>query len=356
MVLLFKWINISIVLLILTLSSIACSDEPATGPDEQYPFEAPSDTALNPFIINESLGRGINMGNALEAPVEGDWGVIIKDNYFTEIKNAGFQSVRIPIRWNAHALADSPFTIDPVIFSRVDWVLKQALENDLALIINIHHYNDIFSEPETQKTRFLSLWAQIAGHYQKYPDRVIFEILNEPHDNLTAELWNEFLAEALQVIRISNPYRTLMIGMAEWGGIAGLNKLEIPIEEQNVIVTTHYYNPFQFTHQGAEWTDGSDAWLGTTWSGTQSEKSTVISDLGSVVSWGQAHNRPINMGEFGAYSKADMDSRVRWTNYVARQAENFGWSWHYWEFCSGFGAYDPVTEIWRNDLLKALIP
>ena len=209
---------ISVVLGLLLFSS-ACSEDPATGPGKQYPFEAPSDTVLNPFTVNESLGRGINMGNALEAPAEGEWGVTIRDNYFTEIKNAGFQSVRIPIRWNAHAMADSPYTIDPVFLNRVDWVLQQALENDLALIFNIHHYTDIFSEPEAQKIRFLSIWAQIAEHYQKYPDRVIFEILNEPHDNLTAELWNDFLAEAIEVIRTTNPYRTLMIGMAEWGGI-----------------------------------------------------------------------------------------------------------------------------------------
>jgi len=345
-----------IILLTVSFNALACSEKSATAPGEQYPFEAPSDTVLDPFTVNERLGRGINMGNALEAPAEGDWGVTIKENYFTEIKNAGFQSVRIPIRWNAHALADSPFTIDPVFLSRVDQVIRQALENDLALIINIHHYTDIFSEPEAQRSRFLSIWAQLAEHYKKYPDRVVFEILNEPHDQLTAEIWNDFLAEAIQVIRLTNPYRTLMIGMAEWGGIAGLNKLVIPDEEKNVIVTTHYYNPFHFTHQGAEWTDGSDAWLGTTWTGTQSEKNAVVSDFGAVVSWAQAHHRPINMGEFGAYSKADMASRVRWTSYIARQAENFGWSWHYWEFCSGFGAYDPSTDTWRTELLNALIP
>jgi len=58
-----------------------------------------------------------------------------------------------------------------------------------------------------------------------------------------------------------------MVGTAEWGGISALSDLDIPDGEQNVIVTVHYYNPFQFTHQGAEWVDGSDAWLGRTWTG-----------------------------------------------------------------------------------------
>ncbi len=135
-----------------------------------------------------------------------------------------------------------------------------------------------------------------------------------------------------------------------------LKKLTIPAEESNVIVTVHYYNPFQFTHQGAAWVRGSDAWLGTTWSGMDSERDAVTNEFSQIQQWGLSHNRPVNIGEFGAYSKADMASRVLWTSFVSREAEKRDFSWHYWEFCSGFGIYDPVNKQWRTDLLKALIP
>ncbi len=46
------------------------------------------------------------------------------------------------------------------------------------------------------------------------------------------------------------------------------------------------------------------------------------------------YNRPLTLGEFGAYEKADMDSSVRWTNFVAREAKARGWSWSYWQFDS----------------------
>ena len=49
---------------------------------------------------------------------------------------------------------------------------------------------------------------------------MFFEILNEPHNNLTSELWNEYLAESINVVRQSNPGRTLVIGAADWGGFA----------------------------------------------------------------------------------------------------------------------------------------
>src|ERR1700681_3953301 len=55
------------------------------------------------FHYNRLLGRGINLGNALDAPQEGAWGVTLEADYFRLIQEAGFNSVRIPIRWSAHA-------------------------------------------------------------------------------------------------------------------------------------------------------------------------------------------------------------------------------------------------------------
>jgi endoglucanase len=72
--------------------------------------------------------------------------------------------------------------------------------------------------------------------------------------------------------------------------------------------------------------------------------------------WGDTNNRPIFMGEFGAYSKADMEFRTTWTSYMARAAEERGFSWAYWEFCSGFGVYDQAAQNWVEPIYKALIP
>src|SRR5262249_3752810 len=79
------------------------------------------------FHYNRLLGRGINLGNALEGPHEGAWGVTLKADYFHLIKKAGFNSVRIPIRWSAHANTDFPYEIESGFFHRVDWAIQQAL-------------------------------------------------------------------------------------------------------------------------------------------------------------------------------------------------------------------------------------
>src|SRR5262249_60878224 len=71
------------------------------------------------FHYNRLLGRGINLGNALDGPYEGAWGVTLKADYFRLIKKAGFKSVRIPIRWSTHAATAAPYDIETDFFQRV---------------------------------------------------------------------------------------------------------------------------------------------------------------------------------------------------------------------------------------------
>lgn len=307
------------------------------------------------FVMNRELGRGVNLGNALEAPNEGEWGVTLEEGYFELIATRGFDSVRIPIRWSAHAGQNAPYTITPSFFSRIDWAVEAALARDLVTVINFHHYEEIFSDPAGQRERFLALWRQVAEHYQDYPPALVFEILNEPHDDLDASRWNRLLSETLQVIRESNPDRVVIIGPPKWNAINQLGKLNLPEEDRNIIVTFHYYEPFEFTHQGAEWNENSDAWLGRTWEGTDRQKREVALDLDTAAAWAKKYNRPLYMGEFGAYSKGDMDSRARWTAFVAQSATERGISWAYWEFCAGFGIYEPDLKIWINPLVEALL-
>lgn len=329
------------------------SDTPTTFPQ---PTLTASLQGLDPIEQNRHLGRGVNLGNALEAPKEGEWGMVLQEEFFRLINEAGFDSVRIPIRWSTHASQTAPYTIDPAFFERVDWAVSQAIQNNLQVVINVHHYEEIFKDPNAQQERFLALWKQIAAHYKDYPASLVFEILNEPNTNLTSRLWNKLLAEALATIRKTNPNRNVIIGPAEWNSFSKLNDLALPEDDRHIIVTFHYYLPFHFTHQGAEWAKGSGAWMGTTWDGTAEQLKALEKDLDQAAQWAEKNKRPLFLGEFGAYSKADMDSRARWTEAVARQAEARGMSWAYWEFGSGFGVYDRALKIWIKPLLNALIP
>ncbi len=308
------------------------------------------------FRMSRMLGRGINLGNALEAPVEGEWGVTLKPEFFQAIGEAGFDAVRIPIRWNAHAATSAPFAISPEFFARVDWTIREAFFRNLRVIVNIHHFGELNAEPQKEEPRLLALWEQIASHYRDYPETLYFELLNEPSGQLTDERWQEIFPDVLRTIRKTNPRRMVIIGPAYWNSLDRLEKLQLPEVDRRLIVTFHYYSPMPLTHQEAPWIAGSGAWKGTAWTGTAAEKEALAGDFQKVAAWASQHRRPIFLGEFGAYHAADLGARARWTAAVAREAEKNGFSWAYWELCSGFGAYDAEAHAWRQPLLDALIP
>lgn len=311
--------------------------------------------AADIFAANRALGRGINLGNALEAPTEGAWGLTLEEDHFDAIQKAGFQYVRLPVRWSAHAAKEAPFTIEPKFLARVDWAVEQATSRGLGVVLNIHHYEELYADPAPQQERFLALWRQLATHYAGRPDSLVFELLNEPHDRLTHEAWNDLVPPALKLIREKHPLRPVIVGPAQWNAASALPRLKLPPGDRQIIVTFHYYEPFAFTHQGAEWVKDAPP-VGKQWKGTTEEKAAIRRDFDMAAAWAKQENRPLYLGEFGSYSKADLDSRVRWTRTVREEAERLGLSWAYWELASGFGAYDRETRAWRGPLLRALVP
>ena len=302
-----------------------------------------------------ALGPGINLGNALEAPTEGAWGITIKPAYLPAIKKAGFGHVRVPVKWSAHAAADAPYTIDAAFLKRVDEVVDQANAAGLGVVLNVHHYDEIDKDPAGHRTRLLSLWGQIAARHKGRPASVLFEVMNEPTKDWKPAEWNDTAAAALAVIRKTNPERVIVVGATNWNSFRNLPLLKLPEEDRRIAATFHYYEPFEFTHQGAEWAKGSDRWLGREWTGTAAERKKLADDFAAAAKWAADDRRPMYLGEFGAYSKADLESRVTWTRAVREEADKRGFAWAYWEFAAGFGAYDPRTDAWREPLLKALI-
>jgi endoglucanase len=336
----------------------------------------------------ERLGRGVNLGNALEAPAEGEWGMVIEADFFPTIREAGFDTVRVPIRWSAHAEENAPYTVEEAFFERVDWVIAHALEEDLNVVINMHHYDALFAAPDDHADRFVAIWTQIATRYADRPRGLYFEFLNEPHDELDAGRWNRLFARTLEAVRAIDPYHTVIVDTANWGNLSGLRFLMLPEGADNIIATFHYYDPFLFTHQGAEWVGPEYGTLGVTWPGppatpvapnpaaqevdwiqqwfrrynevdskyNPAAPLAVEQAFDDVAAWRESRGVPVWLGEFGAYSTADMASRARWTAFIREQAEAREIPWAYWEFGAGFGVYDREADAWREPLLEALIP
>ena len=211
-------------------------------------------TTAETIEINRALGRGINFGNALDAPEEGLWGEVIEDDWFDLVAEAGFDSIRVPIRWSAHSGVRQPYAIDEVFFDRVDHVIEQARRVKLPVILNIHHYDALMDDPRSHGSRFVALWKQIADRYSDEPHSVLFELLNEPSGlfNDDPASWNSLLALTLEAIRHTNPQRPVIVGPVGFNGIEQLDQLRLP-PDPNLIISVHFYSPMAFTHQGAEW-------------------------------------------------------------------------------------------------------
>jgi endoglucanase len=299
------------------------------------------------------LGRGINIGNCFEAQPDHPWPLRLTPRVWDVIAAAGFDLVRLPVRWSAHADLDAPYRIDPAFAGRVDRALDEALARDLGVVLNVHHYDELCDAPAEQSERFLALWRQIADRYADRGPAVRFELLNEPRPPMTGPEWNRLLAAALAVVRATHPVRPVVVGPADSNNIEGLAGLELP-DDPNLILGFHYYAPFRFTHQGAPWLEGTEPWVGTSW-GTDADRAAVAEDVAVAARWAAERGRPVFVGEFGTFHRADLGARARWTRCVREEVERHGMSWAYWEFATDFGAYDLDAGAWHEPLRAALL-
>jgi endoglucanase len=306
------------------------------------------------FEQNRKLGRGVNI-----LGYDPIWGSRAQGRFqakhFRLLKEAGFNSVRINLQPFGGMSSTNNYALSGPWFEVLDWAVREAQAQDLRVILDLHEFIPMGSDPVTNKVKFLAFWRQLSAHCQGAPESVLFEVLNEPSGKLTPALWNDYLAEGLALIRQNNPARTVIVGPGFWNSIGHLEELELPASDRHLIVTTHYYTPMDFTHQGAPWANRKDK-LGIEWLGTEKELGVIKSDFDKAANWARKHNRPLFLGEFGAYDKAPMESRVRYLTSVVRAAEQRGWSWAYWQFDSNFILYDLGRDAWIEPILRALIP
>ena len=272
--------------------------------------------------------------------------------HFKIIKDAGFDTVRMVL--GAFRFMDDQNQLSAGWIATLDGLVREALAQKLDVILDEHDFNFCAKDPATCRVKLLAFWTQVGEHFKDAPDAVMFELLNEPNGAMD-EKWNSVLAETLAVVRKTNPQRNVVIGPAFWNNVGWLDKLELPKKDQHIIVTVHYYLPMSFTHQGARWVPEYVDKLGVEW-GTPEEYAAIDRDFDGVQAWAKKHHRPILLGEFGAYDKGPIDSRVKYTAAVARAAEKRGWAWTYWQFDSDFVVYRIDQDQWNEPILKALVP
>jgi endoglucanase len=304
-------------------------------------------------VVASNLGAGINILSS-----DPFWSRAGTPRFklvdFRRIRDRGFRTVRINLQAFAHM--DASLALEPDWLGKLDQVIDAALAADLNVILDEHDFYSCGLDPEMCRTKLTAFWRQIGSRNSQRPDRVLFEVLNEPNKGLNAEVWNGLLVDLIALIRETNPSRMIVVGPADWNSFTELDRLILPENDRNLIVTIHYYAPHAFTHQGAPWMDARISGLsGVTW-GTPQERAQVDTDFTAAQAWATRQNRPLLLGEFGAYETGDLASRVAYTATVARAAERQGWSWIYWQFDDDFRAFDTQADTWIEPIVGALLP
>lgn len=321
--------------------------------------------------------RGANLGNYLESPRGNTWGVVtVSSDEFSIMKHEGFDHVRVPVRWSDYAGPGPDFRLPPGIFARADFVVTNALAANLAVIINIHHFDAFTSDPAGQTDKFLAIWRQVAAHYAKFTNTLAFELLNEPKDAATTLKLNPIFAQAITEIRKTNPNRTIFVGPGKWNQVSELKNLVLPADDNNLIVTVHCYSPFFFTHQGATWAGPDTKLTGVQFPGppatplvpdpilklnpwvleilhnyntlaaaqNPSSPSAFAGEMKLARAWSDYYGRPMHVGEFGCYTKADPESRARFYQAFRRECEEDHLGWAIWDWSAGFRYWDKTKN------------
>lgn len=249
------------------------------------------------------MGLGINLGNTMEAywandqnrnsgsTVIGDntisnyetcWGAIKTTQEIIDgMKNAGFNTVRVPVYWGNSMTNDGTFTISDAMFDRVEEIVDYCRKADLYVVINIHHYDEFiiknYSEEDAVKITG-TLWKQIAKHFKNYSDYLIFEGFNEnlgtvrESDNYTDDQkfdyvnkMNQAFVDAVRSTGGNNKTR-MLIASGYWTNIDLTTdaRFHIPEDKVNdrIMVSVHYVdNAMYWTNNigGQKWLDYSKA-------------------------------------------------------------------------------------------------
>jgi hypothetical protein len=300
---------------------------------------------VRPAVAIREMGRGINVGNTLEPPREGGWNNgPLQEYYFDDYRDAGFATVRIPVRWDEHTGRSAPFAVADSWMNRVEQVVDWGLQRGLYIIINGHH-EDWLKEGygnASLRARYDSIWVQIAERFRDKPDRLVFEIINEPFGMSVPQV-DDLNSRILSIIRKTNPTRLVIFSGNEYSGADQLISAAVPDpDDEYLLAYFHSYNPWDF---GGE-AEG-------TW-GTESDRRQLADEFKRVADWSDATGIPVMISEFGAVRQADYNSRMyHYASYVEEALLN-GFAFQVWDDGGNFEIYERDERTW-NEIKDILI-
>jgi endoglucanase len=174
---------------------------------------------------------------------------------FQQIKNAGFDHVRIPINPESLGFSLSEGATGRVLFdfSNLDVAVGTARDRGLSVILDVHPSDSFMAmidgDPHAE-AGLIALWQHIAEHYKAFStSTVVFEILNEPRYSGDIGLYKGLVGDIVRAVREVAPKTTIIVDVPKSASLEGFDGFT-PIKDDATLYAFHFYDPYIITHQG----------------------------------------------------------------------------------------------------------
>ncbi|HMD91557.1 MAG TPA: cellulase family glycosylhydrolase [Trebonia sp.] len=304
--------------------------------------------------MHARLARTVNIAPDLGAVMERGWTTHVERSHLEACAEHGFTAIRLLVTFGAHRTGAG---LDPRTLRRVEEIAGQAASLGLAVVVSDNPDPELIADPGPHLAATVSTAGQLAHVFTD--TGVILEPLTEPRGALDP-MWNKVAAELIGAVREADPRAAILIGPRTMNNQRFLGELALPEDEPDVIVGIHHYWPVTFTMQGETFLGENHpfgdprGWLGTTWDQTPAQEAELRAGFGQVAAWAARTGRPLFLAEFGTSNNAGLPSRVRWTRFNRRLAEEHGIPWGIWSLGPTFAIYDLTTRAFNRELLAAL--
>lgn len=291
-------------------------------------------------------------------------------NFFHFIKNLHdlcFQTVRLPVFFEPFAGTTAPYHFDMANqnvvrgLAYVDSVIAWTSHYNMTLIIDNHladdnntnnlqtNYQITDANYAAQAQLMCAVWRQVIARYSYAdPDRVYFELRNEPNSVSDANLHTVYQTMIDTVRKYDNTH-TLVVGNTGYYDpvlLAG----STPYSDTNLIYTFHIYDGDQyygFCFQGQGGLAATDTFAGTHLSFNRhgAQAADITTEVQNVHSWAAAHQVPVWLSEFGCTTLSEVyhddTSRCNYFEDFGAVIDSTATPWCYWD---GYGPDEYVTS------------
>ena len=351
--------------LLITLTALplllaSCGSKPAEGKNSTDSRQTDSGSHISQPIrditaseLVSEMKIGWALGNTMDSTIgktgedsakyETGWGNILTTrDAIQKLADDGFNVLRVPVSWGEHLSDDGSYTIDPEWLDRVNEIVDYGLDAGMFVILNTHHEEWLFPDEahfEANSEELAKLWSQIAERFSGYNEKLIFEGLNEPRKRDTIYEWNGGDEEGQQVVNKlnavfvetvrnsggNNGKRCLMIPTYAASAMEKtFAAMEVPENDDRIIVSVHAYIPYNFALASDNFTDY--------WSSSDPSCTAEIDNLMTTLkAYFLDKGIPVIIGEMGCVNRNNTEARKDWARYYVGKAHEYGIPCLWWD-------------------------